>query len=198
MFKWREDSNWGQPRLEGLIREVLWLQAHHQNWIMMIWYFPPVNLAPKEELTIILSVHPDHRHHLKEDFGLGVDESAAAAFPASSLQVEAVDIDSLCRRLGDVVLHPSGHLVTQHHAVQGPALVGPSDLLQVQRTNQQGCSSDVGSDVSHLSVLSLQKRNWFCSQGCNKGTIKIKDCERKRCALHWERHFWDGGPAQGK
>lgn len=90
----------------------------------------------QEELTIILSIHPDHRHHLKEDFGLGVHEPAAAAVPAGSLQVEAVDIDSLCRRLGDVVLHPSGHLVTQHHAVQGPALVGPSDLLQYKRREQ--------------------------------------------------------------
>lgn len=93
---------------------------------------PPSNGSPKGNLTIILSIHPDHRHHLKEDFGLGVHEFAAAAVPAGSLQVEAVDINSLRRGLSDVVLHPSGHLVTQHHAVQGPALVGPSDLLQVQ------------------------------------------------------------------
>lgn len=92
----------------------------------------PSNGSPKGNLTIILSIHPDHRHHLKEDFGLGVDEFAAAAVPAGSLQVEAIDIDSLCRGLGDVIFHPPGHLVAQHHAVQGPALVGPSDLLQVR------------------------------------------------------------------
>lgn len=80
-------------------------------------------------LTVILCVHPDHGHHLEEDFGLGVDQLAAAAVPAGSLQVEAVDVDTLGGRLRDVVLHPAGHLVAQHHAVQGPALVGPGDLL---------------------------------------------------------------------
>ena len=93
---------------------------------------PPSDACQTWILTIIFSVHPDHRHHLKEDFGLGVDEFAAAAVPASSLQVQAVDVDPLSRGLGDVVLHPPGHLIAQHHAVQRPALVGPSDLLQVQ------------------------------------------------------------------
>lgn len=86
-------------------------------------------------LTIILSVHPDHRHHLKENFGFGINEFAAAPVPASSLQVQAININSLCRGLGDVVLHPPGHLITQHHAVQGPALVGSSDLLQMARVS---------------------------------------------------------------
>lgn len=122
------------------LEEKSGLNSDLRHVIKIKWLFffnfskcpPPVNAAPKYELTIILSIHSDHRHHLKEDFGLGVDEPAAAALPAGSLQIEAVDINSLRRRLGDVVLHPSGHLVTQHHAVQGPALVGPSDLLQVQ------------------------------------------------------------------
>lgn len=80
-------------------------------------------------LTVILSIHPDHRHHLKEDFGFGVYEFAAPAVPAGSLQVEAPDVHSLCGRLDDVVLHPPGHFVAQHHAVQGPAFIGPSNLL---------------------------------------------------------------------
>lgn len=79
--------------------------------------------------TIILSIHPDHWHHLKENFGFGVNKFAVAAVPASSLQVKTVDVHSLCGRLGDVILHPLRHLVAQHHAVQGPALVRPSDLL---------------------------------------------------------------------
>lgn len=93
---------------------------------------PPLSLHLTAKLTIILSVHPDHRHHLKEDFGFGVDEFAAAPVPAGSLQVQAVDKHSFCWGLGDVVLHPPGHLVAQHHPVQGPALVGPRDLLRVQ------------------------------------------------------------------
>ena len=98
---------------------------------------PPSDSFKTWILTIILSVHPDHRHHLKEDFRLGVDEFAAAAIPASSFQVEAVDVDSLSRGLGDVILHPPGHLIAQHHAVQRPALVGPSDLLKVQGKARQ-------------------------------------------------------------
>lgn len=83
--------------------------------------------------TVVLSKHPDDGHHLKEDFGFGVDEFAAAAVPASPLQVETVDVDPLCGGVGDVILHPLGHLVAQHHAVQGPALIGSGDLLGVQR-----------------------------------------------------------------
>lgn len=84
-------------------------------------------------LTIVHSIHPDHRHHLEEDFGLGLNEFAAAAVPTGSFEVEAIHVHSLCRGLGDVILHPLGHLVEQHHTVQSPALVGPGDLLQVQR-----------------------------------------------------------------
>lgn len=96
-------------------------------------HFLGIKCSKKIHLTIILSVHPDDGHHLEEDFGFGVGELAAAAVPAGSLQVEAIDVHSLCGGLGDIVLHPLGHLVAQHHAVQGPALVGPSDLLKVQR-----------------------------------------------------------------
>lgn len=83
-------------------------------------------------LTIVHSIHPDHRHHLEEDFGLGLDEFAAAAVPTGSFEIEAVHVNPFCGGLGDVILHPLGHLVEQNHAVQRPALVGPSDLLQVQ------------------------------------------------------------------
>lgn len=83
-------------------------------------------------LTIVHGVHPDHRHHLEENFGLGFDELAAAAVPAGSFKVQAVHINSLCRGLGDVILHPLGHVIEQNHAVQSPALVGPGYFLQVQ------------------------------------------------------------------
>lgn len=84
-------------------------------------------------LTIVHSIHPDDWHHLEKDFGLGLDEFAATAVPTGSFEVEAVHVYSLCRWLGDVILHPLGHLVEQNHAVQSPALVGPGNLLQVQR-----------------------------------------------------------------
>lgn len=87
----------------------------------------------ERNLTVVHGVHPDHRHHLKEDFGLGLDEFAAAAVPTGSFEVEAVHINSLRRGLGDVILHPFGHLVEQNHAVQSPALVGPGDLLQARQ-----------------------------------------------------------------
>lgn len=93
---------------------------------------PPPSNQWTGNLTIVHSIHPDHRHHLEEDFGLRFDELAAAAVPAGSFEVEAVHINSLCGGLGDVILHPLGHLVEQNHAVQSPALVGPGDLLQVQ------------------------------------------------------------------
>lgn len=84
-------------------------------------------------LTIVHSIHPDYWHHLEEDFGLGLDEFAAAAVPTGSFEVEAVHVYSLCRGLSDVILHPLRHLVEQHHTVESPALVGPGDFLQVQR-----------------------------------------------------------------
>lgn len=99
---------------------------------------PPTPATPRPSnqwmgnLTIVHGIHPDHRHHLEEDFGLGFDELAAAAVPAGSFEVEAVHVNSLCRGLGDVILHPLCHLIEQNHAVQSPALVGPGDLLQVQ------------------------------------------------------------------
>lgn len=86
-----------------------------------------------ENLTIVDGIHPDHRHHLEQDFGLGLDEFAATAVPAGSFEVEAVHVYSLRRGLGDVILHPLGHLVEQNHTVQSPALVGSGDLLQVER-----------------------------------------------------------------
>lgn len=80
-------------------------------------------------LTVVLGVHPDHGHRLKEHLGLGVNQLTGSSVPAGPLQVESVDVDALRRGLRDVVLHPLGHLVTQHHAVQSPALIGPGYFL---------------------------------------------------------------------
>lgn len=96
------------------------------------------------DLTVVLGVHPDHGHRLKEHLGLGVNQLTGSPVPAGPLQVESVNIDALRRGLRDVVLHPLGHLVTQHHAVQGPALIGPGYLLHKrvgmrQKSTSKGC-----------------------------------------------------------
>lgn len=62
-------------------------------------------------LTIVFSIHPDYRHHLKQHFGFRVDEFAVPPVPAGPLQIEAVHIHPLRGRLSDVILHPLGHLV---------------------------------------------------------------------------------------
>lgn len=137
----KHGSDWQTRMTGGLQKDMIKVWSVIVRLVSKICFWPEsVNenidvrkLRSVKCLTIILGEHPNHRHHLKEDFGFGVDELAVAAVPSPSLQVQAIDIHSLCWGLGDVVLHPLGHLVAQHHTVQGPALVGSSDLLWMRK-----------------------------------------------------------------
>lgn len=102
-------------------------------------------------LTIVLGVHPDHGQHFEQDFGLGIGESAVPAIPAGSVQIQPVDVDAFVRWSGDVVLHPLGHFVAQNHAVQGPAFVSASDLLQRLKNKIVKYCTEIG-----LSYIDLQ------------------------------------------
>lgn len=86
------------------------------------------------KLTVVFCVNPYDRHQLKEHFGFGLREFHVPLVPASTFQIQAVHVDTLCGRGRNVVLHPLGDFVAKHHVVQSPAFVGPSYLLLRART----------------------------------------------------------------
>lgn len=112
-------------------------------------------------LTVVLGIHPDYRHHFKQDFGLGVDESTVPAVPTGSIQIQPIDVDTFLWWHRDVILHPLGHFVAQNHAVQGPAFVSTSDLLQGSKMDIVKSGTEIGL-TSYLYVL-IRKDEQFAS-----------------------------------
>lgn len=81
------------------------------------------------QLTIVFCINPYDRHQLKEHFWFGLNEFHVPLVPASTFKVQAIDIDTLCGRGRNVILHPLGDFVAKYHVVQSPAFVGPSNFL---------------------------------------------------------------------
>lgn len=81
------------------------------------------------QLTVVFRVNPYDRHQLKEHFWFGLNELHVPLVPTSTFKIQAVDIDTLGGRGGNVILHPLGDFIAKHHVVQGPAFVGPRYFL---------------------------------------------------------------------
>lgn len=84
----------------------------------------------------ILGVDVNDGDVFEKDLVLGLYQLAASAVPAGSLQVQSVNVDTLCRGLVDVILHVLGDVVLQDHVVQSPALVSTSHLLMKRKQSQ--------------------------------------------------------------
>lgn len=81
------------------------------------------------QLTVVFCINSYDRHQLKKHFGLGFNESHVPFVPASTLKIQAVDIDPFCGRGRNIILHQFGDFVAKNHIVQSPAFVGPSYFL---------------------------------------------------------------------
>ena len=87
----------------------------------------------------VLGVDVNDGHDFKKNFVLGLDQFAASTVPASTFQVESVDVDTLCWRMVDVILHVLCHIVLHDHHVKGPPLVSSSDLLHSKKQSNVNC-----------------------------------------------------------
>lgn len=103
-----------------------------------------VDATIKALLTAVFRVNPYDRHQLKEHFGFGFSELHIPLVPAGTFQIQAIHVHTLWGRGRDVILHPLGDLIAQHHIVQSPAFVGPCYFL-FRATNIKGTIRSLSS-----------------------------------------------------
>lgn len=87
-----------------------------------------VELGVLDVISRVDGVEVNDREWSEEHLCWWLCELASSLIPASSVQEQSMNIDSLGGRMVDVFFHEFGDVVLQDDAVQSPTLVGASHL----------------------------------------------------------------------